>query len=43
MSQADTGECVACSAVSVEEEVGVVVFFFSWCLVYALLAVKSKP
>lgn len=42
MSQADTGECVACSAVSVEEEVGVVVFF-SWCLVYAVLAVKYKP
>lgn len=29
MSQADTGECVACSAVSVEEEVGVVVFFLA--------------
>lgn len=36
MSRADTGECLANSAVSVEEEV-----VFCWCLVYAVLVVKS--
>lgn len=36
MSRADTGECLASSAVNVEEEV-----VFCWCLVYAVLVVKS--